>query len=118
MKERVIELINQIGNSLDSPAYAEKVLTECGKEILQIVGNLEEQIEILKRKWKQESMTEMEEINMRLTKEEFKAAHHNIMTVMENHIMMLAHCDRTTANLIANEVLDLDRDADRLLEEE
>ncbi len=55
---------------------------------------------------------------MRLTKEEFKAAHNNIMTVMENHIMMIAHCDRTTANLVANEVLDLDRDADRLLEEE
>lgn len=49
-KERVIELINQIGNSLDSPAYSEKILTECGKEILQIVGNMEEQIEILKRK--------------------------------------------------------------------
>ena len=42
MEERVVELINQIGNSLDSPAYAEKVLTECGKEILQIVHNLEE----------------------------------------------------------------------------
>lgn len=50
MKERVIELINQIGRSLDSPYYAEKILTECGKEILQIVDNLEEQIEILKRK--------------------------------------------------------------------
>ena len=48
--ERVVELINQIGNSLDAPAYAEKVLTECGKEILQIVSNLEEQIEILKRR--------------------------------------------------------------------
>ena len=57
-------------------------------------------------------------MKMTLTKEEIKAAHNNIMTVMENHIMMLAHCDRTTANLIANEVLDLDRDADRLLEEE
>ena len=55
---------------------------------------------------------------MRLTKEEFKAAHNNIMTVMENHIMMLAHCNRTTANFIANEILDLDRDADRLLMEE
>lgn len=49
MEERVVELINQIGNSLDSPAYAEKVFTECGKEILQIVHNLEEQVEILKR---------------------------------------------------------------------
>lgn len=54
---------------------------------------------------------------MTLTREEFKAAHNNIMTVMENHIMMIAHCDRTTANLVANEVLDLDRDADRLLNE-
>lgn len=63
-------------------------------------------------------MEEMEKIDMTLTKEEFKAAHNNIMTIMENHIIMLAHCDRATANLIANEVLDLDRDADRLLEEE
>ena len=52
---------------------------------------------------------------MTLTREEFKVAHNNIMTVMENHIMLLAHCDRKTANLVANEVLDLDRDADRLL---
>lgn len=49
MKDKVVELLNTIGNSLDSPAYAEKVLTECGKEILKIVGNLEEQIEILKQ---------------------------------------------------------------------
>ena len=55
---------------------------------------------------------------MTLTREELKAAHNNIMTVMESHIMMLAHCDRRTANLVANEVLDLDRDADRLLREE
>ena len=55
---------------------------------------------------------------MTLTREELKAAHNNIITVMENHIMMLAHCDRRTANLVANEVLDLDRDADRLLSEE
>ena len=54
---------------------------------------------------------------MKLTKEEFKVANNNIMTVMENHIIMLARCDRTTANLIANEVLDLERDAVRILEE-
>ena len=54
-------------------------------------------------------------MNNLLTREEFKVAHNNIMTVMENHIMLLAHCDRKTANLVANEVLDLDRDADRLL---
>ena len=47
---------------------------------------------------------------MKLTKEEFKAANNNIMTVMENRIMMLVRCDRTTANLIANEVLDLERE--------
>ncbi len=58
-------------------------------------------------------LKEVSEIS--LTREEFKAAHNNIMTVMENHIMMIAHCDRTTANLVANEVLDLDRDADDLL---
>lgn len=52
------------------------------------------------------------------TKEEFKKAHNNIMTVMENHIMMIAHIDRQTANLVANEVLDLDREADRMIEEE
>lgn len=47
-KERVVELINMVGNSLDSPAYAEKILTECGKEILEIVENLEKKIETLK----------------------------------------------------------------------
>ena len=67
--------------------------------------------------WNRNSIKEWGE-KMRLTKEEFKAAHNNIMTVMENHIMMIAHCDRTTANLVANEVLDLDRDADRILDEE
>lgn len=41
MKDRVVELINQIGSSLDAPAYASKVLTECGKEILEIIENLE-----------------------------------------------------------------------------
>ena len=59
---------------------------------------------------------EMEELDMKLTKEEFKAANNNIMTVMENRIMMLARCDRTTANRIANEILDLERDAGRVLE--
>ena len=52
----------------------------------------------------------------KLTKEEFKAANNNVMTVMENRIMRLARCDRTTANLIANDVLDLERDSYRVLE--
>ena len=55
---------------------------------------------------------------MTLTREELKAAHNNIMTVMENRVMMITRCDRKTANLIANEVLDLDRDAERILNEE
>ena len=59
----------------------------------------------------------MEEIDMKkLTKEEFKAANNNIMTVMENLIMMIARCDRTTAHIIANEILELERDAYRVLE--
>ena len=54
---------------------------------------------------------------MTLTREELKAAHNNVMTVMENRIMMIERCDRKTANLIANEVLELDREAERLLSE-
>lgn len=53
----------------------------------------------------------------RILLEELKKAHNNIMTVMENHIMLIAGCDRRIANLIANEVLDLDRESDKLLEE-
>lgn len=56
MKDKVVELINEIGNSLDAPYYASKVLTSCGKEILEIVEILEmenetlrKEIEILKR---------------------------------------------------------------------
>lgn len=48
--------------------------------------------------------------------EEFKTAHNNIITVMENHIMPMTGCDRKTANLVANEVLELDREIDSLLE--
>ena len=44
MEDKVVELINQIGNSLDAPAYAAKILTENGKEIIKIVHNLEEQL--------------------------------------------------------------------------
>jgi len=52
---------------------------------------------------------------MTLTREELKNAHNNIMPIMENRIMSMAGCDRLTANLVANEVLNLDRDADYLL---
>lgn len=52
-----------------------------------------------------------------LTREELKAVHNNIMTVMENRIIQMTGCNRQTANLVANEILDLDRDADKLLNE-
>lgn len=50
-----------------------------------------------------------------LTIEELKSVHNNVMTIMENRIMKMAGCDRHTANLIANEVLELDRDSEILL---
>ena len=53
-----------------------------------------------------------------LTKEELNAAHNNIMTIMENRVMQMTRCNRRTANLVANEILDLDRDADKLLNED
>ena len=52
-----------------------------------------------------------------LTREELKAVHNNIITIMENRVMQMTGCNRQTANLVANEVLDLDRDADILLNE-
>ena len=52
---------------------------------------------------------------MTLTREELKNAKNNVMVIMENRIMPMIGCDRTTANLIANEVLNLDRDAEFLL---
>ena len=52
---------------------------------------------------------------MALTREELKNAHNNVMTVMENHIMSMVGCDRETANLVANEVLNLDMESERLL---
>lgn len=52
---------------------------------------------------------------MSLTLEELKENHNSVLSVMENRIMLMAGCDRKTANLIANEVLDLDREADFLL---
>lgn len=53
---------------------------------------------------------------MMLTKEELFNAHNNVMTVMENRIMRRIGCDRKTANMVANEVLQLDSEAELLLE--
>ncbi len=52
---------------------------------------------------------------MTLTREELKNAKNNVMVIMENRIMPMIGCDRTTANLIANEVLNLDLEAEFLL---
>ena len=52
-----------------------------------------------------------------LTREELKSVHNNIITIMENRVMQMTGCNRQTANLVVNEVLDLDRDADMLLNE-
>ena len=40
------------------------------------------------------------------------------MTIMENRIMSLVSCDRKMANTIANEILNLDMESERLLSEE
>lgn len=53
-----------------------------------------------------------------LTREKLNAAHNNIITIMENRVMQMTGCNRRTANLVANEILDLDRDADKLLNED
>lgn len=53
-----------------------------------------------------------------LTREELKSAKNNVMTIMENRIMQMANCDRPTANFIANEILDLDRQSEQLLNNE
>lgn len=52
-----------------------------------------------------------------LTMEELKTANNNVMIIMENRIMSFTGCNRQTANLVANEILDLDRDTDMLLNE-
>ena len=53
-----------------------------------------------------------------LTREELKANKNNVMTIMENRIMQMTGCNRETANLVANEILELDRQSEELLVEE
>lgn len=52
---------------------------------------------------------------MALTREELREAKDNVMTIMENRIMAMTGCDRMTANLVANEVLNLEIDSEFLL---
>lgn len=49
---------------------------------------------------------------MSLTMKELNDAHNNIMTVMENHLMNMCGCNRKLANLMANEVLELNEQID------
>ena len=53
-----------------------------------------------------------------LTREELKANKNNVMTIMENRIMQMTGCNRETANLVANEILELDRQSEELLMED
>lgn len=52
-----------------------------------------------------------------ILKNELKNNHNNIITVMENHVMQMIGCDRHTANLVVNEILELDRQSDEILSE-
>lgn len=52
-----------------------------------------------------------------ILKNELKNNRNNIISVMENHIMQMIRCDRHTANLVVNEILELDRQAEDILSE-
>lgn len=52
-----------------------------------------------------------------LTKEELKNANNNVITIMENRVMQMTGCSRATANLVVNEILDLDEESLKLWEE-
>ena len=52
-----------------------------------------------------------------ILKNELKETHNNIIIVMENHVMQMIRCDRHTANLVVNEILELDRQAEDILSE-
>lgn len=52
---------------------------------------------------------------MKLTIQELNFVNGNVMRIMENRVMSFTGCDKQTANLVANEILDLDRDSEKLL---
>lgn len=52
-----------------------------------------------------------------ILKNELKNNHNNVITVMENHVMQMIRCNRHTANLVVNEILELDRQAEDILSE-
>lgn len=47
--------------------------------------------------------------------EKLARSKNKVMTIMENRIMQMTNCDRPTANLVANEILELDRKSEELL---
>lgn len=53
-----------------------------------------------------------------LTREELKANKNNVVKIMENRIIQMTGCNRETANLVANEILELDRQSEEILTEE
>ncbi len=52
-----------------------------------------------------------------ILKNELKESHNNIIIVIENHVMQMIRCDRHTVNLVVNEILELDRQAEDILSE-
>ena len=50
-----------------------------------------------------------------LTEEELKRHHNNVMTIMENRVISMTGCTRTIANLVANEILNLEDEAEKIL---
>ncbi len=52
-----------------------------------------------------------------LTKEELKNANNNVITIMENRVMQMTGCSKATANLVVNEILDLNEESLKLLED-
>lgn len=51
-----------------------------------------------------------------LTKEELKNANNNVITIMGNRVIQMTGCSRATANLVVNEILDLNEEALELWE--
>ncbi len=50
-----------------------------------------------------------------ILKNELKESHNNIIIVMENHVMQMIRCDRHTANLVVNEILEIKKQGGRFI---
>ena len=49
-RDMIGKLLEEVGQNLDAPYYASKMLIQNGNEILDIVEHLEKEIELLKRR--------------------------------------------------------------------